>query len=225
MSKRQLDPKAEWVQRVLGVSLSLALDGADDAAQDGAPSETAVRDRLQTLGATLRGSATLAANPGLKSRFAEALGKFRAGDMAQANAMLDDLSEELGTVGGDAEAQALWQQAITSVMADLGGFRKALLRDAAVTSDPRLRFVAAAASEIPNMLPPGWRKLSATLKGGGGAQGARKAVTAYRAALSSATRLARLEDFARKTLSYPLAVRETLTAALDDIASSLDAVA
>lgn len=118
-----------------------------------------------------------------------------------------------------------WRQAMADVRADLARFRTALLADKDIKTDPRLRFVAAAASEIPNMLPAGGNRLEAAItacvRASGDATAVRAAMADYRDALASATRLARLEDFARSDIKAPLAVRATLTQAMDDIERSL----
>lgn len=128
-----------------------------------------------------------------------------------------------------AAALARWQQARTQVDADLAAFRTALLADANVKSDARLSFVAAAAAEIPNMLPAPGRQIDALLKSGGTAPSAAKdalaAIGEYRKALDAAQSLARLETFASRDLKVPLALRKTLTAAMDNIESTLRAAA
>jgi hypothetical protein len=130
--------------------------------------------------------------------------------------------------GGGADfgvALARWRQAMADVRTDLARFRTALLADQDIRTDPRLRFVAAAASEIPNMLPAGGSRLEAAIiasvRASGDATAVLAAMADYRNALASAARLARLEDFARSDIKAPLAVRATLTQAMDDIERTL----
>src|SRR5436190_16928590 len=46
-----------------------------------------------------------------------------------------------------------WRQARAAVASELEDLRKSLLVDEEIEADPRLRFVRAAAAEIPNLLP------------------------------------------------------------------------
>lgn len=136
-----------------------------------------------------------------------------------------EFPSDLGGRGGFGAALARWRQAMADVRADLARFRTTLLADKDIKTDPRLRFVAAAASEIPNMLPAGGSRLEAAILSAARASGdpasVRAAVADYRDALASATRLAKLEDFARSDIKAPLAVRATLAQAMDDIERTL----
>jgi hypothetical protein len=155
-----------------------------------------------------------------------------SGDAAQHAWVTRVLNVKFAQAGGTAQfakALARWQQARAQVDADLAAFRSALLADPDVKSDGRLSFVAAAATEIPNMLPAPGRQIDALLKSGGAAPSATRdvlaAIGAYRQALDAATGLAKLESFATKSLKTPLALRKTLAAAMDNMETTLRAAA
>ena len=126
---------------------------------------------------------------------------------------------------GAGTACARWQRAQTQLNASLAAFRSALLADAAVKDDPRFAFVRAAVAEIPNMLPAPSRRIDALLAAAesspAAAADAIEAIGDYRSALATTRPLARLEAFAAADLKVPLTLRETLGAALDDIAATL----
>jgi hypothetical protein len=130
-----------------------------------------------------------------------------------------------GAQGGFGQASGRWRDARADVAARLAEFRAALLAHDAIKADPRARFVAAAAAEIPRMLPAPPAEIEALLESRGASkEGAGKALAAiatYRSALDNAAALARLEAFASRSLNIPLAVRETLTTALDEIEAAL----
>ncbi len=154
------------------------------------------------------------------------------GDPAQHAWVARVLGVQFAQTGGTAQfakALARWQQARTQVDADLAAFRAALLADPNVKSDARLSFVAAAATEIPNMLPAPGRQIDTLLKSGGAAPSATKdvlaAIGAYRQALDAAAGLARLETFATRSLKTPLSLRKTLAAAMDNMETTLRAAA
>jgi hypothetical protein len=155
-----------------------------------------------------------------------------SGDAAQHAWVTRVLGVQFTGAGGGAQfakALASWQHARAQVDADLAAFRAALLADPNVKSDPRLGFVAAAATEIPNMLPAPGRQIDALLKFGGAAPSATKDVLAaigvYRKELDAAAGLARLETFANRSLKTPLALRKTLAAAMDNMEATLRAAA
>jgi hypothetical protein len=128
---------------------------------------------------------------------------------------------------GFGAARARWQKARQEVDAELATFRSALLADAGIKSDSRLGFVEAAAAEIPNMLPAPGRQIETLLAAGEAnpntAQAVLAAVGQYRQALAGAAGLARLEAFASSSLKVPLALRDKLSAAMDEIETAVRA--
>ena len=128
---------------------------------------------------------------------------------------------------GFGPARVRWQQARKDVDAELAAFRSALLAHAQIKSDSRLSFVQAAAAEIPNMLPAPGRQIETLLAAGEANPDTAKAVLAavgqYRQALAGAQDLARLEAFASGSLHVPLALRDKLSAAMDEIETAVRA--
>lgn len=112
-----------------------------------------------------------------------------------------------------------WRQARAAVAAELDGLRKSLLADEEVEADPRLRFVSAAAAEIPNLLPR-TAAVDTALKSGASDQ-LLAAVSAYRKELDGAAGFGRLEGYADEQLGIKIAARSTLISALDEMESSL----
>jgi hypothetical protein len=131
--------------------------------------------------------------------------------------------------GGFGSVRARWQKARTQVDADLAAFRAALLADAGIKSDSRLNFIRAAAAEIPNMLPAPGRRIETLLASGEATPDTAKAVLAavgeYRQALAGAQGLAKLEAFASGSLHIPLALRDMLSTAMDEIEAAVRAAA
>ena len=126
-----------------------------------------------------------------------------------------------------AAASQRWQQAWALATSDLAAFKAALLANSEVKADPRLNFVAASATEIPNMLPRS--TFDGLLRKGGGTPEATAkvldSVASYRRELAASVRLGKLESFASGSLKTPLALRQTLTDAMDDIETTLRAAA
>ncbi len=158
--------------------------------------------------------------------------------MAQSAAQQEWVTRVLGyrfPVGTGAKAmdlaplRARWRQARAQVDRDLAAFGTALMANDAVKADPRFPFVRAAAAEIPNMLPAAGPQIDALLGAKdpppGGIREALAAVDAYRGALDTTPALARLEAFAARHLKFRLALRATLAAAIDEIATTLRAAA
>lgn len=112
-----------------------------------------------------------------------------------------------------------WRAAHAAVTAELEEFRQALLADEEIAGDPRFSFVQAASTEILNMLPPA-APVNAALKGGA-APAVLTAVQAYRKNLDAAAAFAKLESYTDDNLGFKLEVRQMLTAALDEMESSL----
>ena len=112
-----------------------------------------------------------------------------------------------------------WRQARAAVAVELDKLRQSLLADDEIEADPRLRFVRAAAAEIPNLLPRTAAVDSAL--GGGAADLLLDAIAVYRDDLAAAAGFSRLEAYADQQLGVPLAARATLSLALDEMESSL----
>lgn len=126
------------------------------------------------------------------------------------------------TSPGSASLQSLadrWRQARAAVAAELEDLRKSLLADEEIEADPRLRFVSAAAAEIPNLLPR-TAVVDTALKSGSPDQ-LLAAVQTYRKDLDAAAGFAKLEGYADEQLGTKITARSTLSSALTEIESSL----
>ncbi len=165
----------------------------------------------------------------------------KANDLAQAKecvmqlgALLKSLKSQTADTGKTtdrnipfADALSKWRSGQATIKSNIAAFQKALLVNEEVKSDPRIKFVAAAVAEIPNMLPGTGRQVDAVLSAGVSltdkqkaldvANLALKAINNYRNELVASSQLDDVEQFAQVELRTPLLVLEPLRGVIGEI--------
>lgn len=233
-----LDARAEWVRRVLGVQM-----GAPGA--DLAPRLAEVGRALQALKAM--GDPAL---PALLASFAAATAAVK-GRTAEAPALVDALESEVararsaarGREAASANPRSInftklllrWNEAQKRVNANLAELGTAVLALDEVKADPRLATVKEALKRLPKLVPEWGDQLDDALKdcinAGGGpaaapaARAALDALADYRRKLGGVPALSRLEAFSKRRIGADLALYRELDGAMAELETKLADVA
>jgi hypothetical protein len=85
------DEKAEWLERVLGIKVPKSGTAQGPTAEE-------VRERVNTIGLTLKNKTDIAGHADLAKQFSAAVALMRSGDLAGADALLDEVQKALDAV-------------------------------------------------------------------------------------------------------------------------------